>query len=147
MRARFRRSQEPTDIRLNLTALVDATVLLLTFFMMVNSFASAERVEMEVPRPDASLARDRRVPEPVVVNVLYRGPDEPPGYQLGPLQIDLLSELAARLAVTKRHMPQLEVILRADRRLRYEEVREVMELLGDQGISRLHIVAEVESDP
>ena len=122
-------------------------MLLLTFFMVVNQFASAERVEMEVPRPDQSLARDKRVAEPAVINILDRGPNQPPGYQFGPIRVDSLSELARQLADAKRHSPQLEVILRADKRLSYRQVRDVMELLGEHEISRFHVVAEVGTQP
>lgn len=135
------------DIRLNLTALVDVTILLLTFFMVVNQFASAERIEMEVPQPHGSLAQDRRVPEPVVINVLDRGRGQAPAYGIGPLPVASLSELSRELATARRHNPRLEVVLRADRRIEYRYVREVMELLGDHEISRFHVVAEVEQGP
>ena len=46
MPARTRPTRSHAEIRLNLTALVDVTVLLLTFFMVVNQFASAERVDI-----------------------------------------------------------------------------------------------------
>ncbi len=141
------RTARPGEIRLNLTALVDVTVLLLTFFMVVNQFASAERIEMELPRPDQSLARDRRVPEPVVVNILDQGAGRPPGYQIGPLRVGSIADLSRELAAAKRHTPQLEVILRADRRLNYRQVRDVMELLGEHAISRFHLVAEVGGAP
>jgi len=147
MPARTRTTRAHGDIRLNLTALVDVTVLLLTFFMVGNQFASAERVEMEIPRPDDSLARDKRVTEPAVINILDRGPDRPPGYQIGPIRVDSLAELSHQLAAARRHTSQLEVILRADRRLSYQRVREVMELLGEHEISRFHVVAEVGSQP
>jgi biopolymer transport protein ExbD len=137
----------PHEIRLNLTALVDVTVLLLTFFMVVNQFASAERVEMAVPQPRESVARDRRIADPVVINIIDRGEDQPPGYQIGPLGVKSLAELSQRLAVEKRNTPQLEVVLRADRRLSYARVREVMELLGEHAIAKFHVVAEVASQP
>ncbi|MGB9623945.1 MAG: ExbD/TolR family protein [Phycisphaerae bacterium] len=147
MSARTRTIRSHADIRLNLTALVDVTVLLLTFFMVVNQFASAERVEMEIPRPDDSLARDKRVAEPIVINLLDRGPDRPPGYRIGPLGVESLAELSRQLAAARRHTPQLEVVLRADKRLSYQRVREVMELLGEHEVSRFHVVAEVGSQP
>lgn len=147
MFARPRRTRSAGDIRLNLTALVDVTVLLLTFFMVVNQFASAERIEMQIPRPDGSLAQDKRVAEPAVINILDRGPGQPPGYQIGPIRVDSLSELSRQLAEAKRHAPQLEVVLRADKRLSYRQVREVMELLGEHEISRFRMVAEVGSQP
>ena len=137
------RTTRPGDIRLNLTALVDVTVLLLTFFMVVNQFASAERVEMKLPQPDHSQARDRRVAEPVVINLLEQGPGQDPAYQIGPLRVGSLAELSRQLAAAKRHAPQVEVVLRADKRLGYGRVREVMELLGEQQISRFHVVAEI----
>jgi len=145
MGGRSRTNRTPYEIRLNLTALVDVTVLLLTFFMVVNQFASAERVEMPIPRPRESMARDRRIAEPVVINIIHRGPDAAPAYQIGPLAVGSLADLSQRLAVEKRNTPQIEVVLRADRRLDYARVREVMELLGEHAISKFHVVAEVAS--
>jgi biopolymer transport protein ExbD len=102
---------------------------------------------MEVPKPAESVARDRRLPENVVINVLYRGPDAPATYQFGAIPVDTLEALSARLAAARRLAPHMEVVLRADRRLPYEDVRAVMQLLGEHEISHFQLVAEVESLP
>jgi biopolymer transport protein ExbD len=135
-------------LRLNLTALVDVTILVLTFFMVVNQFASAERIEtVEVPQPQQSVARDKRIAEAVVINLLDRGPGQPAGLQIGPIAVASVDELASRLKAARKSSPGIEVILRADRRLPYREVREVMTLLGEQEISRFHVVAREGTEP
>ena len=147
MPARSRTTRFTGDIRLNLTALVDVTMLLLTFFMVVNQFASAERVKMEIPTPDESLAQDKRIAESLVINILDRGANQPPGYQIGPIRVDSIAELSRQLAGAKRRTPQLEVVLRADKRLSYRQVRDVMELLGEHEIPRFQMVAKVGGQP
>lgn len=147
MRTRSGRYRPVGELRLNLTALVDVTILVLTFFMVVNQFASAERIEMEVPQPNNSLARDKRIADNVVINIIEQGESKPASYQIGPIPVDTITQLADRLRAEKRSQPNLEVILRADRRLPYRQVREVMELLGELEISRFHIVAREEIQP
>lgn len=145
MRRRFRTRREPADLRLNLTAMVDVTMLILTFFMVANQFASAERVEMEVPRPYDSLAQDRPLDARLTINVLYAAPDAPPVYQFGALSVGSLPELSQQLADAVRRSAHLEVIVRADRRLPYRHVRDVLALLADYGVAKFHLVAEVGS--
>ena len=48
-----------------------------------------------------------------------------------------------RLGELARVNPRAQVILRADRRLRYGAVREVMEIVAGQKLTRLQVVAEL----
>ncbi len=129
---------------MNMTPMIDVTFLLLTFFMLASHFASAEKLELELPRPDHNQAVDERFPDKVFVNVVYTGPDTPPTWTIGALRMDSLDDLTERLALIAEAAPQIQVILRADRRLRYGQVRQVMERVADSGLTRLQVVTELD---
>ena len=63
--------------------------------------------------------------------------------RLGPVRMRSVGELADRLGELGRVNPRVQVILRADRRLRYGTVREVMEIVAAQKLTRLQVVAEL----
>lgn len=129
-------------LRFNMTPLIDCTFLLLTFFMLTSHFASAEKLEMSLPRPHESQARDLRPPEKIILNV-FLDEDEQMGLRLGPVDVASLDELNTRLAAMSGAGTRLEVILRADRRLAYRDVRRVMEVVAANNLTRLQVAAEL----
>ena len=128
-----------------MTPMIDVTFLLLTFFMLASHFASAEKTEIDLPQPDDSQAVERRLPEKIIINVRYVDDPAGPELSLGPVLVGSTAELAERLADLARVNPQAQVILRADRRLRYGIVREVMEIVAATNLTRLQVVAELGS--
>jgi len=123
--------------------MIDITFLLLTFFTLSSHFASAEKVELDLPRPDHSQAEDRRFPDKIIINLLYGGPGLPATLRLGAFDLPSTAELADHLVPLARHNPRTQVILRADRRLAFGQVRQVMETISAAGLSRLQVVAEL----
>jgi biopolymer transport protein ExbD len=127
-----------------MTPLIDCTFLLLTFFMLTSHFASAEKLEMSLPRPHESQATDRRPPEKIILNV-YLDENEQMGLRLGPVDVDSLDELNTRLAAMSEAGSRVEVVLRADRRLAYRDVRRVMEVVAANNLTRLQVAAELSA--
>ncbi len=130
--------------RINMTPMIDVTFLLLTFFMLASHFASAERTDIELPSPEENQSVRRIFREKVIVNVQYAEPGEAPTFTLGPMQIEILDDLETRLAALAEQNPGVEVILRADRRLDYSQVREVMRIIANQRFVRMQVVTELE---
>jgi biopolymer transport protein ExbD len=56
-----------------------------------------------------------------------------------------LDELTARLNRVAQEQPNAEVILRADRRLPYGQVKRVMTLISAANLSRVQVVTELGS--
>lgn len=141
---------ESDPLRFNATAMVDVIFLLTIFFMLISRFSSAEQIPMELPKPEHSRAKITRIPERVVINCRLAGSTGVPGvsavYSLGPNRPEPLGVISERLAVMKRESPSLEVVVRADRRLPYADVRAVMREIARQGIEILNIVAHVGED-
>ena len=138
--------QTTSNWNFNMTPLIDVTFLLLTYFMLASHYASAEKPDMQVPHPDASQAVDRRIEEKIIVNVLYKA-DSEPALTFGPEAVASLDELGDRLAQLAVRAPRTQVILRADRRVPYGFVRNVMQLVADRRFVNLQIVAEFTETP
>ncbi len=130
-----------------MTSMVDIVFLLIIFFVLVSQFISAENVTVDLPRPQDSLAQSVEFPERLVLNCRYV--EDPAGrpdvrYRLGPVPIDSLQELQARLRAEKQRRADVQVILRADRRISYAHIRDAMRAIAKAGIETMNIAAEVE---
>ena len=134
-------------LRFNMTPMIDVVFLLVIFFMLVSQFSSAEHVDIEVPDPHQSQAAKAAIPEKVIINLQHVDEDLPPAYLLGSLHVDDLDELARRLGRQKEQAPDLEVVLRADKRVPYEYVRQAMQIIAANRIEVFHIVAKPEGAP
>ena len=134
----------------NATPMVDVIFLLTIFFMLVTRFSSAEQIRMELPKPKNSQAKVTRMPERIVINCRMADLDDPAGrlvlYGIGPNRPEPLALISDRLASMKQASPQLQVVLRADRRLHYADVRAVMRVIARHGIEMLNVVAHVRED-
>ena len=140
-----RRARPP--VAFNMTPMIDVVFLLIVFFMLVSTFASAENVRMDLPQPDKSQAVNVKLSDRVVINCLLTRPSTPAtsgvAYSVGPLRVASLEELSDRLAAAKAATPALQVVLRADRRLPYRAVRDVMQTIAANQIEVMNIVAHV----
>ena len=133
----------------NATPLFDMMFILTIFFMLVCRLSSAEQVRMELPKPEDSRAKVAKMPERVVINCRFASTDSagrPDGgvvYSLGPNAPEPLRVISERLAVMRRGNPTLEAVVRADRRLRYADVRAAMRVIAANRIKMLNVVAHV----
>lgn len=134
-------------VAFNATPLVDMIFTLAIFFMLVTRFSSAEQVPMQLPKPEQSQAEVVKLPARIVINCRPAVGDTPDGgtvvYSVGPNRAEPLSAIADRLAVLKRQQPGIQVVLRADKRLPYADVRAVMRVVAEQEIEVLNVVAHV----
>ena len=137
-----------TTLKFNATPMVDVIFMLTIFFMLVTRFSSAEQVPMELPKPHESQAAVTRMPDRVVINCRLASDDEGPEggvlFSIGPNRAETLADIDERLEAMKRAVPGLKVVVRADRRLSYAQVRSVMRLIAGHGIEMLNVVAHVE---
>lgn len=148
MRRRIHRPESTAGF--NFTPLIDVMFLLTIFFMLVARFTVVEQVPMELPRPQASQARERRLHEPMVINcrpIAGKAPDEFSAvYSLGANPPEPLESITPRLAHLKEESPELRVLVRADRRLPYAAVRRALQETARCGIRELHVAVLTESN-
>ena len=102
---------------------------------------------MDLPHPDKSRAVNVKLTDRVVINCVLTDPASPAtspvAYSVGPLRVASLEELSDRLAAAKAATPSLQVVLRADRRLPYRAVGQVMKVIAANQIEVMNIVAHV----
>ncbi|NOX58589.1 MAG: biopolymer transporter ExbD [Planctomycetes bacterium] len=141
-------NRQSANIYFNMAPMIDVVFLLIIFFMLVSTFASAENIPMELPNPERSLAQNVKIVDRVVINcrtVRSASEGEPDGalYSIGPNRPEPLESIARRLEAAHAANPKLKVIIRADKRLRYEQVRAVMVVVAQQEIEDMSLVAHV----
>ncbi len=147
MPARRRYQRRGAGVAFNFTPLIDVMMLLTIFFMLVARFTSAEQLAMLLPDPPDSLARVSRIPERVVINCrVSEGQADGGGvvYSLGPNPPESLAGISDRLSVLQQQSPRIKVVIRADRRLRFEHVRAAMHAVARNNIEVLHVAAIAE---
>ena len=147
----------PVKTGANLTPMIDMTFLLVVFFILVSRITSVEQIPLELPSPFDPAANPAPEAPRLVVNI----PGDDYGTATGVIydqqeysfdegDLDLLTgAIAARLEV----MPELQVNLRADRRVPYESVAPVMNALAMAGARagrtegvRVKLVIQVDQD-
>ena len=121
---------------IHVTPLVDVCMVLLVIFMVVTPLANGE---VELPRAGSS------EPWPVMparskITLQYGDParisiDDDPG----PLSVEGLQTLLR--AIRDKH-PRREIVLRADRRLPYSEVKRVIQAVREAGFPAVGLLAE-----
>ena len=131
----------------NAIPMVDVIFMLTIFFMLVSRFSSAEQVPMALPQPADSQAKVTRMPQRVVINCRPADPDQPEEsavlYSIGPNRPEPLAMIADRLAGMKQALPNMQIVVRADRRLHYADVRALMRVIAGLHIEMLNVVAHV----
>jgi biopolymer transport protein TolR len=125
-----------TAAEINVTPLVDVCLVLLIIMMVVTPLAEAD---VELPRAEEP-ERWPAEPERSKVTLRFGSPpvvvlDDDPG----PLSPDALETL---LRAIHSGSPRREIVVRADRRLTYGEVKKVLQTVQDAGFASVGLVAE-----
>ncbi len=142
--------------QMNITPLIDVVFQLIIFFMLVNNIIAEQSVQMIVPRLTHSLTHELREGDRVVVNVAP-GNYAPANRAADPLtfdgrahfvrvgqftfgmdQLDLVTD---ELRQWKANNPRIEVLLRADAALYYDQVSPVMTAITAADIHTVNLVA------
>lgn len=123
------------DPEFQIAPMIDVLLVILVFFMAISSaevLQGAEGIDLPV-------ARDGRDMDPspgeVVINVSWIPAAAVGGIEI--LERTYDSPDAMRPFLTRRveHNPHTRVLIRADRAVRYEFMREIMRVAGESGIS------------
>lgn len=129
---------------LNLTPLVDIVFQLIVFFMLVSQGVSAEREPMDLPKPDSSEARQKTQVDRLVIN-LFADPDG----RVGKIKLNanVVGDLSALVDLLLRYGPTVRakgtsVILRADRRMRFDQIQPVLKALSNASVGVMDIATE-----
>jgi biopolymer transport protein TolR len=127
--------QEASAVKsdINVTPLVDVCLVLLIIFMVVTPLLGRSDVQLpETPAPDPMAEK----PGQLTVAVEADG-----RIALGKLHLAGAADLAAALREVHGRSPEREVVIQADRRLRYGEVRQVLARVNQAGFAHAGLAA------
>lgn len=145
----------PVKTGANLTPMIDMTFLLVVFFILVSRITSVEQVPLQLPSPFDPASNPAPEAPRLVVNV----PGDDYGAATGvvydqqvyEIDEDGMDLLAGAVAARLEAVPELQVNLRADRRVPYESVAPVMDALATAGARagrvdgvRVNLVIQIE---
>ena len=131
---RLERSSRPAPMSdINMTPLIDVMLVLLVIFIITAPLMTSS-LKLDLPKTDA--ATPTSAPAFIALAIdsegrLFFG-DEP-------LSRDAL---AARVAAAAKGNPQLEVQLRADQKVPYGQVAEMLALIQKAGLNRIGFITE-----
>ena len=132
-----RRARDRIRSEINIAPLVDVCLVLLIIFMEVTQMLGPKAVEL--PKGDDPKAEPDKEGT-VRISVTF-GP--PPAVYVGDSQDALtLKALGGRLQDLARTSIGVRLVVRADRRLPYREVKRVLGTLGDAGFQSAGLIAE-----
>ena len=118
---------------INVTPLVDVCLVLLIIFMVVTPL-----LQSGVPVLLPETSNPDKYPEGQ--NQVKVAIQEDGKMFIGQDWIPTRAELIRRMDDMLKANPQKEVVIKADRRLKYKDVREVMKALNDAGFSKVGLI-------
>jgi biopolymer transport protein ExbD len=145
MRRFIRRNRYHSPIGFIILPMIDVIFLLLLFFVIMTSFEAGAKISVQLPEPDHSQAKRDLSSKQVVINCETEIPESvEPGnaiYRIAADEPQPLSAIAARLASAKQANPQLTVVIRADKRLAFAQVKAVMQVVAEAGVPIMNVSA------
>jgi biopolymer transport protein ExbD len=126
--------RDPVAPEINVTPLVDVTLVLLIVFMVVTPYLQ-RGVEISLPLAQHAASRDDLDRDPVVVSMRRDGT-----LWLGTERVSR-EALADRLRAVLRDDPDREILFKGDAALSYREVRELLAWLRASGAPGVSLAA------
>ena len=120
---------------INVTPLVDVCLVLLIIFMVVTPLLM-EGKPVQLPQTD----QPEKMPEgakQIDVAIMVDG-----SVHVGDTWIPDLAQLKARLVDIYTATPDKDVVIKADRRVKYRDVRDVMRIINEAGFTGVGLATE-----
>ena len=137
--------RRPASAEINVTSLVDVMMTVLIIFILI---APIIEQGIDIELPSAKATRIDQPSEPVTVSiqevvegrvkkgVIFVNEKRMRGNQYEQLELTLLK--------MKQNKPDLSVIIRADKKFRYEAVIKVLDVVRNSGITTLSLATEAQ---
>ena len=134
-----RRDKIQSDI--NVTPLVDVCLVLLIIFMVVTPLLQ-KGVSVQIPQAD-NPDKKPEGPKQKLISVAY---SSPPAYYMDAKQYSK-AEFQQALDELYQRNPAAELVIKADQRLKYGDVKEVFKMTKDAGFQDVGLIAEKKQKP
>ena len=134
-----RRQPEPeADPEFQIAPMIDILLVLLVFFMSITT-AEILKVNKGVTLPVAKDAKDREKPTggEILVNVLWNPLNDVGGIEISEQKFDQADQIVPLLTKAVAAAPETRILIRADRRVRYDYLRSIMLVAGKAGVGKV----------
>ncbi|HSI86932.1 MAG: ExbD/TolR family protein [Candidatus Methylacidiphilales bacterium] len=126
--------EDEPDPEFQVAPMVDVLLVLLMFFMSITSTEVLKKVaDLQLPEAIHSIekkADGTKQQGEVVINVSYPGPDIPPAISIDQVQYSTVDALGPVLADRLVKAPNLRVLIRADEKVEYRVLADIMKAVG-----------------
>lgn len=129
-------SRDKLQSDINVTPLVDVCLVLLIIFMVVTPLLQ-KGIAVQLPTTD----NPDKKPENASQKLVTVAWATPPAYYLEAEQLSK-DNLQKRLEELYQRSPNAEIIIKADQRLKYGDVKEVMRLTKEAGFQNVGLIAD-----
>tara|TARA_B100001013_G_scaffold340586_1_gene263995 strand:- start:673 stop:1107 length:435 start_codon:yes stop_codon:yes gene_type:complete len=139
---KFREAEEEEEMRVNLDPMIDCVFLLIIFFLVTASFIKLEQdLSISLPVQSRQLKVKKPPTRPIVVNVRYL-PGDTAYYHVDNEKMSLPA-LTVNLSRAKVRNKDQAVIIRGDRRVKWEHVAAVMGCCAQAGVTKVSATVEI----
>ncbi len=125
------------DPEFQIAPMIDILLVLLVFFMSISSTEVLQKTE-GINLPVAKDAKDAGKTEgQTIVNILWADITNSGSILLDEKKYDVAEGLTAPLAAKVQANPKMRVLIRADKKVRYEYLKQVMIVAGRAGVGNV----------
>jgi biopolymer transport protein ExbD len=118
---------------INVTPLVDITLVLLIIFMVTATFISEQALQVHLPK----VVKEEKAPQPALAVSLGLNGE----LKFNQKNIDL-GGLAQQMTVETSVNPEVEVILKADKDIPYEKLAQVLDAIKLGGVQKVALAMD-----
>ena len=133
---------EGSELRIMMEPMIDCVFLLIIFFLVTTSFIKLEQdLSINLPIQHEKLKVKKPPPRPITVNVRYL-PGGKAYYHVDDERMTP-SALTQSLSRAKIRNPEQSVVIRGDRRVKWDHVARVMACCAQAGIIKVSATVEI----
>ncbi|MEI6072965.1 MAG: biopolymer transporter ExbD [Verrucomicrobiae bacterium] len=132
-----RKPEADADPEFQIAPMIDILLVLLVFFMSISStevLQSNKEVNLPIAK-EAKQAKDN--PGQVIINVTYVPINNMTGIEVDQKRYQSPGELVGMLQNKVRINPLVRVLIRADKEVKYEYTRQLLEAIGAAGVGNV----------
>ncbi len=136
-------SEHDDEMRINMDPMIDCVFLLIIFFLVTTAFIKMEQdLSIQLPVQSREMKVEQPPTRPIVVNVRYGG-DGRVEYVVDNERLTLAG-LTANFSRARIRNSDQAVIIRGDRRVRWDHVAAVMGSCAQAGIIKISATMEIQ---
>ncbi len=145
---KVRKPDHEPDPEFQIAPMIDILLVLLVFFMSISStevLQSNKEIHLPIAK-EAKEAKDN--PGQVIINLTYTPMNDMTGVELDQKDYASPTDLVPLLQNKVAANPLVRVLIRADREVKYDFVRQVLQAVGQSGIGNVTFsVVDKEASP